>query len=106
MSVIDYEELWRLVSAPFAGQGSALHALEDWRRVEQNGILLAEKTGASLSVVRLFALFHDSRRLNDGWDPGHGARGAEFAASLRGRMFQLEDDEFWLLKEACIWHTE
>jgi uncharacterized protein len=54
----------------------------------------------------LFALFHDSRRLNDGWDPGHGARGAEFAASLRGTAFQLSDDEFALLHYACVWHTK
>ena len=44
--------------------------------------------------------------MNDGWDPGHGARGAEFAASLRGKSFLLADDDFELLQYACIWHTD
>lgn len=101
-----FESLWNLVSAPFLGQAAALHGPEHWRRVERNGLLLATQTNANFNVVRLFALFHDSRRLNDGWDPGHGARGAEFAANLRGTAFQLTDDEFALLHYACVWHTE
>jgi uncharacterized protein len=103
---IDYEALWRFVSAPFVGQRESLHGPAHWRRVERNGLLLAEQTGAKVEVVRLFALFHDSRRINDGWDPGHGARGAEFAASLRDKLFELPEEEFALLHEACVWHTE
>src|SRR4030095_1966939 len=38
-----------------------------------------------------FALFHDSRRLNDGLDVGHGARGAQYAATLRDTDFALQD---------------
>jgi uncharacterized protein len=103
---INFDALWNFVCAPFSGQTTLLHGPEHWRRVERNGLLLATRTHASLNVVRLFALFHDSRRLNDGWDPGHGARGAEFAAMLRGTAFQLTDDEFELLHYACVWHTE
>jgi uncharacterized protein len=103
---IDFQSLWNIVSAPFAAQAWSLHGPEHWRRVERNGLLLATRTGASLNVVRLFALFHDSRRVNDGWDPHHGARGAEFAASFRGKAFQLPDGEFDLLHYACVWHTE
>lgn len=77
-----------------------------WRRVERNGLLLATRTGADLNVVRLFALFHDCCRINDGWDDGHGARGAEHAASLRGEAFELSDDRFELLRFACTWHTD
>jgi uncharacterized protein len=67
--------------------------------------LLSAETGANDDVVRLFALFHDSCRINDGWDPGHGARGAEFAAELRGTEFELDDAAFELLGYACVWHT-
>jgi len=35
----------------------------------------------------------------------HGAEGAAFASSLRGRLFDLEDDHFNLLHYACTWHT-
>jgi uncharacterized protein len=103
---IDFQSLWNVVSAPFAAQAWSLHGPDHWRRVERNGLLLATRTRANLNVVRLFALFHDSRRVNDGWDPHHGARGAEFAASYRGNAFQLADDEFDLLHYACVWHTE
>ena len=42
------------------------HGSNHWARVEANGLILAQKTGADLVVVRLFGLFHDSRRETDG----------------------------------------
>lgn len=33
-----------------------------WARVLENGLRLAEATGAKVEVVQLFAVFHDSRR--------------------------------------------
>ena len=63
-----------------------------------------EVTGANTDVVRLFAIFHDSRRVNECTDCGHGQRGAELAAQLRGDMFDLPDTEFQLLDAACAGH--
>jgi uncharacterized protein len=103
---IDFDAIWDVVTAPYSGQTESLHGPDHWRRVERNGLLLSASTGARPNVVRLFALFHDSRRINDGWDPGHGARGAKFAATLHGKSFQLSDEEFMLLQYACVWHTE
>jgi uncharacterized protein len=54
---------------------------------------------------QLFALLHDSRRVNESWDPDHGPRAAEFARTLRGRLFDLPDHEFRLLHRACADHT-
>lgn len=102
---LNFEALWTEIAAPFARHAS-VHGPDHWRRVERNGLLLATRTGADPDVIRLFALFHDSRRVNDGWDPGHGARGAEFASSHRGKSFQLPDTDFETLLYACIWHTE
>jgi uncharacterized protein len=82
------------------------HGPAHWRRVEQNGLLLATRTGADVTVVKLFAIFHDSRRLNEGTDDGHGARGAAFAEELRGEFFEIDDASFALLHEACTWHTD
>ena len=82
------------------------HGPAHWRRVEQNGLLLATKTGADVVVVKLFALFHDCRRRNDGTDEGHGARGAAYAWELRGEFFDLDNAAFALLHEACAWHTD
>ena len=32
----------------------------------ENGLRLAEKTEANVEIVKLFAVLHDSKRLNDG----------------------------------------
>jgi hypothetical protein len=56
--------------------------------------------------VRLFALFHDSRRINEYRDDDHGLRGGEFAHSLRGSLVHLDDARFELLFEACRLHTD
>jgi uncharacterized protein len=82
------------------------HGVVHWARVLENGLKLAESTGANADVLRLFAVFHDSRRENDGSDPDHGRRGADLAATLRGRLFNLPDAEFDILYRACEWHTE
>ncbi|HSR47512.1 MAG TPA: hypothetical protein VLL77_05935 [Anaerolineales bacterium] len=83
-----------------------LHGVTHWARVYESGVRLAPETNADLDVVLLFTLFHDARRLNEGWDRGHGKRGAEFAASLRGDLLQLSPDRFDMLYYACAMHTE
>lgn len=81
------------------------HGLAHWARVLENGRRLCEETRASMEVVSLFAVFHDSRRVNESTDPEHGQRGADFAAELRGSMFDLDDHDFNLLYRACAGHT-
>jgi len=82
-----------------------VHGISHWGRVMENGVQLAGLTGANLRVVQLFALFHDSRRVNDGLDPDHGARGAVLAGEMNGGLFTLAADELALLKDACVRHT-
>ena len=86
---------------PLAG----VHGVAHWARVLENGLKLAKETGANTVVVSLFAVLHDSRRENESTDPEHGPRAAEFARTLRGRAFELSDDEFSLLAAACRQHT-
>jgi uncharacterized protein len=73
--------------------------------VLENGLRLAEETGADIAVVQLFAVLHDSQRQNEGSDPNHGPRAAEFALTLRGGLIELPDREFRLLQHACAGHT-
>ena len=82
------------------------HGVVHWARVLENGLRVAEVTGADPEVVTLFALFHDSRRINEVRDDGHGLRGAKFASSLRGSLIHLDDTRFELLFEACRLHTD
>ena len=84
----------------------ATHGVSHWARVLENGMRLAKETGANVDVIKLFAVFHDSKRVNEVVDPGHGQRGADFAAELRGRLFDLPDDDFGLLYKACAEHTD
>lgn len=81
------------------------HGVAHWARVLENGLKLAEVTGADVEVVSLFAILHDSRRMNEGTDPEHGPRAAEFAAELLGSVFDLDDHEFRLLYFAWAGHT-
>jgi uncharacterized protein len=82
------------------------HGVSHWARVLENGLILAELTGAKVEVVQLFAIFHDSRRINEHRDPGHGLRGGDLALALRGQLFELPDEDFQLLHTACAHHTD
>ena len=82
------------------------HGVTHWARVLENGLRIAEVNSADQEVVTLFALFHDSRRVNEHRDDGHGLRGAELARSLRGSLVHLPDDRFEMLFDACKRHTD
>ena len=81
------------------------HGVAHWARVLENGLRLAKTTGANADIVQLFAVFHDSKRVKEITDPDHGRLGAEFAAEMRGQVFDLHDHDFGLLYRACIGHT-
>lgn len=96
---------------------SRVHGLDHWFRVWSNAQLLVggessiDRSDADLEVVALYALFHDSMRLNDGADPGHGLRGYH----LWERFYQIHSDASIsryfshrrreLLFEACVEHS-
>ena len=85
---------------------SELHGLTHWQQVEYNGLLLATETGADIVVVRLFALFHDSKRADDGIDITHGARGAEFTKEcFEEHRLDITQEQFDKLYHACKFHT-
>ena len=45
-------------------------------------------------------------RFDDGHDPEHGARGAEFAKECReAKLFEIDDERFDKLYHACKFHT-
>jgi uncharacterized protein len=95
-------EILRRYALPLGGT----HGVSHWARVLENGRRLAARTRARLDVVELFAVFHDSRRLNEAIDRGHGQRGAELASALHERFFRLDDAGLRLLLDACGAHTD
>jgi uncharacterized protein len=100
------DDLLLLIREGFALSLDGIHGTAHWGRVRDNGLRLAESTGASRAVVELFALLHDSKRLNDGLDPEHGRRAADFARTLRGSLITLSDDDFESLVYACETHSD
>jgi uncharacterized protein len=86
---------------------SYIHGDQHWRAVAEVGLkLTADVRRADAMVVFLFAVFHDSMRVNEVEDPGHGQRGAELAEEFQGRYFQLPADRLGVLVEACSGHTD
>ena len=86
---------------------SNIHGLAHWRQVEFNGLLIAPITGADVTVVRLFALFHDCKREDDGYDGEHGHRGAAFAKQcIEEGLLDITQEQFDQLYHACFYHTK
>jgi uncharacterized protein len=104
--MLDLKPVVHRVLKDYALPWHGTHGVGHWARVLENGLRLAEETGAKVEVVQLFAVFHDSRRVNEDFDLMHGQRGAELGAKFRGRLFDLPDDEFRLPYEACAGHTD
>ena len=105
LNMINFDKLWQHVINDPDLRKSHIHGPDHWARVERNGIYIGEQLGADLTVVKLFALFHDSRRQNDAIDKGHGQRGADYAKSLRNKLFELADEQFDCFYNACRLHT-
>ena len=100
------EDLIQIVEQGFALRLDGIHGAAHWARVRDNGLRLAEQTGADPDIVELFAYLHDSKRLNDGHDPQHGLRAARYATSLQGSLLALSDSDLELLRFACEFHTD
>lgn len=58
-----------------------IHGVGHWARVLENGLRLAKETKANVEIVQLFAIFHDSCRVNEGSDFSHGRRGQNWPPS-------------------------
>lgn len=82
---------------------SELHGVDHWKRVALAGIHLAERVpDVDGLVLLLFAMIHDSQRLNDGHDPLHGPRAASFAGAFASLLAPVQLD---ILVEACRDHA-
>ena len=86
-----------------------LHGMPHWEQVANNGAeIAAAEPEVDGDVVLLFALFHDSMRLDDGADPLHGHRAAAYVHRMRNdRMYLQEYSEQQIirLRLACFHHT-
>lgn len=86
----DRPGLIALIKSEFKLDWQGIHGANHWARVLNHGKNIGQIRKADLLVVELFGFLHDSCRLNDGRDPQHGARAAEFAHGIHGDYFQLD----------------
>jgi uncharacterized protein len=102
----DEVRLWQLVTAQFGLGPYTEHGPSHWRTVRRNGLYLARVHPADEEIIRLFSLFHDSCREDEGRDPQHGPRGAMLALAFRqAGHFHLNDSRMDLLVTACEIHN-
>jgi len=96
----------RVVREQFGLEWRGIHGVPHWARVRWNGLAMARVNGARLDVVELFALLHDSRRLHDGRDREHGARGADFTLQLNSELLRLDRPGLEMLTYAVRHHSD
>jgi uncharacterized protein len=101
---LDFITLADWIEATQSGAKSSLHGSNHWRRVAAAGLALADsEPQADRELLLLFALLHDSQRLNDNEDPLHPARAADFAATLD---LHLSEERMATLLFALRHHTD
>jgi uncharacterized protein len=90
----------------FALRLDGIHGEAHWARVLENGLRLAEQTGADVKVVEMFAYLHDCKRQDDGWDKDHGRRAAEYLQTLPSSLLTLTAEKLEWLRYACAYHSD
>ena len=85
-----------------------IHGLPHWSRVWYHGQQLARAADVNPSILAWFAYLHDSQRHDDGRDPLHGHRAADFATRQQrdGAITELSPTEFEQLCEAMRLHSD
>ncbi len=103
---MNLDSLLAMIQDQFALNWYGIHGILHWQRVKDNGLRLAELTGANREVVELFAYLHDSRRMNDGRDRQHGKRAADYTRTLQGSILEHPAVELDRLVYAIRFHSD
>jgi len=101
----DRTGLLKFIFKQFKISRDGVHGPSHWSRVRFHGLKVGAMRGADLLVIELFAFLHDSQRINEYSDPLHGARAADFAASLNGQFFDLTAEQLDKLCYAIRHHS-
>ena len=78
---------------------TGVHGIQHWMRMVNTGRELAVVTGADIDVCELFAVLHDSQRINEGKDYNHGSRAAIFAKTLGTKFLGINKRQ---MKDLCV----
>jgi uncharacterized protein len=101
----DRTGLIALIKSEFKIDWHGIHGANHWARVLHHGKNVGSLRKADLMVVELFGFLHDSCRFDDGRDPKHGERAAEFAHGIHGDCYALEPNQLDKLCYAIRHHS-
>lgn len=102
------ESLFKEFSSIKFLKNHSIHGPWHWEKVEINALELAKHTqNADSKVAHVFALIHDTKRINENHDPEHGHRSAEYAQFLwKQDKLNLTKHQLDVLVEACRYHND
>lgn len=83
------------------------HGPAHWKRVQDHGHAVARSLGIDPIIPHIFAITHDSQRYDEGRDPEHGRRAAEFIRQNQTELFGfLPSLQVEMLAHACELHSD
>jgi uncharacterized protein len=74
MAAINLKPVLKAILDEYALPWDGDHGVVHWARVLENGLRLSELTKANAEIVSLFAVLHDSRRINEVTDAAPSLR--------------------------------
>lgn len=92
------------ITDEFFIKDSSIHGVYHWSRVFYYGNLLSNLNDLDKENIAFFSVFHDSKRFNDGYDPEHGIRGAEFFKTF-DKIINIKKEQKEVIYEACKIHN-
>lgn len=99
-------QIWAAVRQRFVLNWKGVHGPSHWGRVCAHARSLSAELSVDPTVPTLFAWLHDSCRVDEAMDPGHGPRAARFAEELHGRgLLPLSHRELDSLQHAIADHS-
>jgi uncharacterized protein len=106
-AVCGWQDLLTSVQARATMMDSPIHGDSHWRGVALAGMRICDAhPQCDRRVVLAFAMLHDSQRLDDDYDPEHGARAAEEVKRSRALKRVLSFEQIKKLEAACALHEK
>lgn len=95
------------VEKEFRLGSDSIHGKRHWDRVWEFGQAIGKNNGADLTVVYLFSYLHDSKRIYEFDDDGHGERAAAFVQELFTKgVLDISEKQLEQLIFACRFHDK
>jgi uncharacterized protein len=103
---VKVEALLDAARARFSLPPDSPHSTGHWLRVLKYGRVFARDLQGDEALVIVAALSHDCCRSDDGFDPLHGHRAADWAAQHNGKLFAFDRQRMSTLRDMLRRHND